>query len=135
VYAQIKVQNSSIYQSLSEKLYYSAIQPLGTVMMVAPFLFLGWISANIAQKYKLSIAILLFFMILAVLGYMHFSGHMAHEMYMIEKKWTASALSTGLLPFKSLFVLFVFFIITRIFMHKIVAKKDDGPSNIQKTDI
>lgn len=116
VYARIKIQNLSIYQSIMEKLYYSAIQPLGTMMMMAPFLFLGGISASFAQKNNISIAFLLFLITFSVLGYMHFLGHMNSEMYMLEKKWTAASLSIGLLPFKSIFVLFVLFMVMQIFI-------------------
>jgi hypothetical protein len=134
VYAQVKVRHLSIYQSLHENLYYAAIQPLGTIMMAAPFLFLGWISASFAQRYKLSIAILLFFATFAVLVYMYFSGHMASEMCLLEKKWTASALSTGLLPFQSGSILLIVFIVTRIFIQK-KSVKDNNASSIQKTDV
>jgi hypothetical protein len=123
VYIEVKMRHLSIYKSLYDNLYHIATQPLGTIMMVAPFLFLGWISASLAQKYKLSAAILLFLATFAVLGYMYFSGHMAYEACLLEKKWTAVALSVGLLPFQSASLLFILFIIIQIFINKISAKE------------
>ncbi|MEW6333294.1 MAG: hypothetical protein AB1558_03420 [Thermodesulfobacteriota bacterium] len=115
VYAQIKAENISIYPSLIEKLYDRATQPLGTIMMMAPFLFLGGISASFAQKNRIPIAISLFLITFSVLGYMYFLGHMHYEMHILEKKWTAASLSLGLLPFKGMFVISVLFIITHMF--------------------
>jgi hypothetical protein len=110
IVARLSFGRNSIGEALSETLYYSATQPISTVMLLAPFALLGWMAASLATKKTLGLGIILFVAGAAFLGTMYFYGHIEAEQAMQDHKWTAATLSVGLLPFKSIPVLVVILI-------------------------
>ncbi len=111
VFARLWVGRNTALEAVNETLYYSATQPLGTVMLLTPFVLLGWMAGSLAAKRTLKSGMILFVAGAIVLGLMYLRGHLGAEQAMQNHKWTAAALSVGLLPFLSMPVLFVIFVI------------------------
>lgn len=106
VFARLSIRQSDFVEAVSETFYYSTIQPVGTIMLLAPFALLGWMAASLTRKKTLKQGAILFSIGAVVLSLMYFVGHMGAEQAMLNRKWTAAALSVGLLPFQSIPVLF-----------------------------
>jgi hypothetical protein len=123
VYAGVHVANQDIADSLRQTLYYGALQPLGTLLLIAPFLFLGWLGASVAHKRGVPIGIAMFAVGAVLLSYMYFTAHIDSRLSMLAHKWTAAALSTGLLPFQSLLVL------VPLFFAAMFLKRNGSPEN------
>lgn len=121
IFARLWVERNTTWEAVSETLYYSAIQPVGTVMLLAPFVLLGWMAGSLAWKQTFKGGTVLFVAGAVVLGLIYFGGHIGAEQAMQNRKWTAAALSIGLLPFQSIPVLFVILVI-RLLMGR---KRDD----------
>ncbi|HEX7249092.1 MAG TPA: hypothetical protein VF262_01775 [Burkholderiales bacterium] len=105
VYARIHVANTAPSEAITHTLYYMAIQPFGTVLLLAPFLCLGWLSSSMAIARGFHAGLIEFAIGTAALGYMYAVGHLGSEASMLNHQWTAASLSVGLLPFESLIVL------------------------------
>jgi hypothetical protein len=107
ILARLWIGRNTLGEATSETLYYLATQPIGTAMLLAPFLLLGWIAASLAKKRTFERGLLLFGTGVVALGALYFVGHIGAEQAMQNGKWTAAALSVGLLPFQSIPVLLV----------------------------
>ena len=101
VFARINIGGEAFGAALSESLYWSAVQWIGTAMLFAPFVVVAMLAASVARKARLVFGVLFLALFLAILFSMFFAGHQASQAYMIEKMWTAATLSVGLLPFRS----------------------------------
>lgn len=121
VYARLLVGRNGLSEALHETLYYSAIQPIGSMMLLAPFLFLGWMAASLAKKKTMKVGMLLFAVGVTILTVMYFKGHIGAQQAMLAHKWTAAALSVGLLPFQSIPVLFIMLVV-----YLLMARKRNG---------
>jgi MFS family permease len=115
IFARVWIDRNTIGKATSETLYYWATQPTGTAMLLAPFLLLGWMAASLARKRTFNRGLLLFGIGVVALGALYFVGHIGAEQAMHDRKWTAAALSVGLLPFQSIPVLFLA-LVTRLLM-------------------
>jgi hypothetical protein len=102
VFARVWIGRTSLGQAISETLYYLAIQPVGAAMLLAPFLLLAWMAASLARKRTFERGLLLFGISVVILAALYFAGHIGSEQAMQNRRWTAAALSVGLLPFKSI---------------------------------
>jgi hypothetical protein len=107
IFARLTVGQSSFGAAVSETLHYFATQPIGTLMLFAPFALLGWMTAALAARKAVGLALLWFTVGATILGWMYFGGFIDAEQALQDEKWTASALSVGLLPFRSIPVLVV----------------------------
>lgn len=101
VVARITVSGEGVGKAVTEHFYYAFVQPVGTVMLLAPFALLGWMSASLAKRQGFERGLVLFLIGALLLGTMFFSAYQDSQKYMSQKMWTASTLSIGLLPFKS----------------------------------
>jgi hypothetical protein len=97
--ARVAVGGDSPGAAVSQSLYYSGMQPIGMLLLFGPFAVGAWISLWVKRKANTALACLLFAASMTTLGYFYFVGHWDAEHALQQKKWTASALSVGLLPF------------------------------------
>lgn len=111
VVARKFVAQASISDALVETLHYTVVEPIGSLMLLAPFALLGWMAASLAKSRTLGAGLLLFSAGAAALGLVYFWGHVGAEQAMLNRKWTAASLAIGLLPFQSLPILFVILIV------------------------
>ncbi len=107
VVARTTVGGEGAWQAASQHMYYALIQPIGTAMLLAPFLLLGWMGASAARRKGFDAGLAVFLLGMLLLGFMYFSGYQDSQALMKERKWTAATLSVGLLPFKSILPLLV----------------------------
>jgi len=105
VLARLWVGGSSLGHAVSETLYYLTVQPVGTLMLIAPFFLLAWMAASLARKRTFERGLLLFGIAALALTVLYVFGHVGAEQALKHRKWTAAALSVGLLPFQSIPVL------------------------------
>ena len=105
--ARTSLGRQDFTKAAAEHLYYAAVQPVGTLMLLAPFLLLGWIAASTVKAKDIESALGVFLIGVLWLGFMYFSGYQDSQLFIRERKWTAATLSIGLLPFKSIPVLII----------------------------
>ena len=102
---RITYRNEVFIEAVKETLYYLTVQPIGTLMLFAPYFILGVVSAKAAKKHNLRKGWFLFVCGLISLSYIYYNGYIASSYYMELKKWTAASLSVGMLPFRSIYIL------------------------------
>lgn len=107
VVARTTVAGEGLGQAIREHSYHALAQPIGTVLLAAPFFLLGWMSASLARRKGFKGGLGVFFLGAFLLGAMYFSGYQESQNYMRQKMWTAATLSVGLLPFKSIPLLLI----------------------------
>jgi hypothetical protein len=116
VAARILVTSQSLDAALAESLRSSIAQPVGTIMLAAPFLGVEVLAVELATRTTPARGGLFFVAIVAVLCWLYFSGFWSAQHALLERKSTAAALSVGMLPFLSVFVLLVAAIIVGILL-------------------
>lgn len=109
VVARTTVGSERIGQALAQHFYYAFTQPLGSAMLLLPFLLLGWMSASLAKRKGFTQGLTVFLIGAFLLGITYFSAYQDSQEYLNQKMWTAAALSLGLLPVKSALPLLVCF--------------------------
>jgi hypothetical protein len=102
VFARMNIGGEAFDVALSDSLYWSAVQWVGTIMLLAPFVLVAMLAASVARITRPIFGVLFLALFSAILFSMYFSAHQASQEYMIEKMWTAAALSVGLLPFRAI---------------------------------
>jgi hypothetical protein len=107
VLARTSVGGDSLGKAVGEHAYYAAVQPIGTAMLLAPFLLLAWMSASLAKRKGFDRGLRVFLLGALLLGFMYFSGYQDSQSYMKQRMWTAATLAIGLLPFKSIPLLLI----------------------------
>ena len=83
----------------SEHLRFAAEQPVGSAMLLAPFLLLALICAVVARRSTMVRATMLFGVAAAALLILYYLGYDGAQRALRDEQWTAAALSVGLLPF------------------------------------
>ncbi len=71
----------------------------GILFLSAPFVGVAFICGAANKWAKTRSVVALFFTAMAVLAYFYFGGFQASQQALLDSKWTAAALSIGLLPF------------------------------------
>ena len=107
VFARLWFGRNILLEAVGETFYYSFAQPFGSLFLLVPIALLGWMSASLSVKKTLKCGLILFCAGAIALGLIYFWGHMGSQLAMQKHKWTASALSVGMVPFKSIPVLIV----------------------------
>ena len=107
VMARVRIGQQAVSEAMSEHLYYAGLEPVGTVMLFAPFGLLALICARVAARANMGGALGIFCAFALVLLLIYFRGYQDSQQAMIEHKWTAAALSVGFLPFTAVPVLIV----------------------------
>ena len=107
VAAKISVGGVGLGEAITEHAHYAVTQPIGTVMLLAPFILLSWMSASLAKCKGFEKGLGVFILGAFLLMLMYFSGYQDSQAYMKQRMWTAATLSIGLLPFKSVPLLLI----------------------------
>lgn len=107
IIARVTTGNQNPWVAATEHMSYAFTQPIGTAMLLLPYLVLASLSGRLALRRDFGKGLALFLLGALVLGFMYFSGYQDSQIYMQRRKWTAATLSVGLLPFKSIPVLLV----------------------------
>jgi hypothetical protein len=105
VVARVNVVGDSMGRAVSQSIY-SALTQLGTLWLLFPFAVVGFLSVFVARMANSAAALLLFGGSVTGLGWQYFWGYWHAQQAIQEQKWTAAALSVGMLPFESLLVLY-----------------------------
>lgn len=97
--ARVTVAGQSLGQALSEHVHWASMTIAGLGFLFLPFagsaLICAWADRHAEGK---SMAVL-FALSLLILAYFYFCGFEAAQQAMLDRRWTAAALSVGLLPF------------------------------------
>jgi hypothetical protein len=97
--ARMTIAGNSLGIALAEHLHWVSLTLVGIVFLFAPFVGVAFICGSANRRTKTRSAAALFLIALAVLAYFYFGGFQASQQAMLDRKWTAAALSIGLLPF------------------------------------
>jgi hypothetical protein len=103
--AKVIVAGDTIEHALSEHLHYMTI--VGSLVLLSPFLALAGIGVGFRNKRGAKFGFVAFFAGLIPLMGLYWFGYIGSEEALLNRKWTAAALSVGLLPFQSVVVLIV----------------------------
>ncbi len=94
-----------LISAIHESIHTSLSQPIGSLLLAAPFFGVGVVAANLAKGVSPFQAKVFFVSSAAALTALYLSGYWAAQQALLAQKWTAAALSVGLLPFKSILIL------------------------------
>jgi heme/copper-type cytochrome/quinol oxidase subunit 3 len=97
--ARTSIGGQPFTAALHEHLYYAAVQFVGTLLLLGPFIAVAFVCARIEKQARDRSVALIFAAAMLTLLYFYFQGYQASERAMLEKMWTAATLSIGLLPF------------------------------------
>jgi hypothetical protein len=101
VFARMQLRFEPFQHAINKSLYYSRLQIIGTIMLIAPFIAVGLYAAVTAKKGNSERAWYLLAGGLIPLIALYLNGYLDASECIMQKKWTASALAVGLLPFQS----------------------------------
>jgi uncharacterized membrane-anchored protein len=104
VHARMTVGAETYEHALSEHLHYAGV---GSVLLSLPFIALGAGAAVFFTRKSAAYGIIVFLIGVAILAFLYYRGYISSQVAMSNKRWTAAALSVGLLPFESFGVLIV----------------------------
>lgn len=116
VVARTSIGSEGLGYSISQHAYYAVSQPIGTGMLLAPFLLVAWMASSIARRKTMSRGTAFLCITCSVLALMYFLAYLHSQQYIAQGMWTAATLAIGLLPFRSIPVLIgslVIFLIMR----------------------
>jgi len=99
LFARTSIGGEPFAVALRDHLYWAAVQFVGTLLLLAPFAGVALIGTLVERRARQRSAVLIFAVGLLTLLYFYVQGYQAAEHAMLAKKWTAAALSIGLLPF------------------------------------
>jgi amino acid permease len=97
--ARTSIAGEPIAAALREHLYYAGVQIVGTIFLLAPFAAVAWVCSRAEKQARIRSVSAIFAVAMFALLYFYFQGHQDAQHAVLEKKWTAAALSIGLLPF------------------------------------
>jgi len=107
VVSRVVVADKALRLAFSETLRVLGAQPVDTLVLFLPFAAVGVLAAETTKASRMVPAVTLFALSVAALWWLYFSGFMGGQHALLERKWTAAALSVGLLPFTSIPIVFV----------------------------
>jgi hypothetical protein len=93
------VARQGFTDAVGDHLYTALFPPFGTLILAAPFAAIAWFAYRLGCSNAVKRGITLLLLPSAVLGYFYFWGLYGSQQALLQKKWTAAALSIGLLPF------------------------------------
>ena len=105
VLASVVQTQAAVISALRESIHSSLSQPIGSLLLAAPFLVIGVVAANLAKGVGSFQAKVFFVISVVALGALYLSGYWAAQQALLAHKWTAATLSVGLLPFQSILIL------------------------------
>ena len=99
VIARTSIGGQAFGHALRDHLYWAGVQGVGTILLLAPFVAVAVICAGVERRARTRSAAAIFAVATLTLAYFYFTGHLAAQQLLAEERWTAAALSIGLLPF------------------------------------
>jgi hypothetical protein len=102
VIARMTIGGEGVAGALAEHIHYALIEPVGTAVLLAPFLVLGWIAAALSPCDRTREGLVLLCAMCSCLLLMYFFGYQDSQRSLAQHKWTAAALSVGALGFESI---------------------------------
>lgn len=99
ILARMWIGGETLAAASSEHLHYALGSWVGTIFLLAPFLVVGCVSAAFQRQKDVRSAGVISTVGLMPLSYFYFQGYQAAQYALAEERWTAAALSIGLLPF------------------------------------
>lgn len=99
IYAHISIGGLSSAQAIQAHLDWVGMTLVGLVILLMPFVGVAFVSAAANGRLRTRSAVTIFGISLLALLYFYFDGFQAAQQAMLDRKWTAAALSVGLLPF------------------------------------
>lgn len=99
IFARTSIGGETLQHALSQHWHYAGLEPVGTLFLFAPFLGVGLVSAAVEEWSRTRSAIFIFALGTLPLLYFYFTAYQAAHHALLAEKWTAAALSVGLLPF------------------------------------
>ncbi len=99
VFARMTIADEGFHQAISEHLHYFSLEIVGNIILFAPFGGSALICGMANRQAKTRSVAIIFSISIAILTYFYFTGFQAAQRAVLEMKWTAAALSVGLLPF------------------------------------
>ena len=97
--AKMAVSGLSLVEALKQHLEWASLTIIGILFLFAPYAVTALICAKLNEHCRTRTAATLFVLTLIALSYFYFGGFYAAEQAMAAERWTAAALSIGLLPF------------------------------------
>ena len=97
--SRIIVARQSFADAAGDHLEMALAPPFATLVLAAPFAALAWLAYRLGCQSAVKRGIALLFLPSVILGYFYFWGLYGSQEALLQKKWTAAALSIGLLPF------------------------------------
>jgi hypothetical protein len=117
VIARTTIGSEQLAYAVSQHAYYAATQPLGTGLLLVPFLLMAWMGAALARRKSLRSGVIFLSVACTALAFIYFLGYQDSQHYMAHRMWTAATLAVGLLIVKSIPVLVVA-LITFLFVRR-----------------
>jgi len=99
IYARMTIGGWSFGQAVNGHLEWASMTVVGIFFLFAPFLAVAFICAAVNKRARTRSAATIFGAVVLVLLYYYFGGFQAAQQALLDKRWTAAALSVGLLPF------------------------------------
>ena len=97
--ARMTIAGDSFGLAVSEHLRWASLTMGGVVLLFVPFGGAALICAAANKRAKTRSVAALFCIAMAALAFFYFDGFQASQHAMLDRQWTAAALSIGLLPF------------------------------------
>jgi hypothetical protein len=107
VVARTTIGGEGVGHAISKHVYFAAIQPFGTALLLAPFLLIAWMAASLARRKTMKRGLVFLCSAASVLAFVYFLGYQDSQHYMVQRMWTAATLAIGFLIFKSIPVVVV----------------------------
>jgi hypothetical protein len=102
VIARTAIGGEGVGHAISQHVYYATTQPIGTGLLLAPFLLMAWMAASLARRKTMRRGLVLLCTTCSVLVLIYFVGYQNSQQYMAQRMWTAATLAIGFLMFKSI---------------------------------
>lgn len=99
VVARVRVAGETWSEAFRSHVDWVGLAFVGELLLFAPFLAIAFVCRSLAKRGLPKIAVALFAIAIAALLYFYFEGFYAAQIALLTERWTASALSVGLLPF------------------------------------
>jgi hypothetical protein len=85
VIARVTVGAEGFGHAISQHVYYAVTQPIGTGLLLAPFLLVAWMAASLARRKAIGRALVLLCVASSVLGLIYFVGYQDSQRYMAQR--------------------------------------------------
>jgi hypothetical protein len=99
VVAKMDVSGMPLAEAFKQHVEWASLSILGVFFLFAPYAVAALVCAKVNEVARTRTAATLFVLSLSTLSYFYFGGFQAAEQAMVDERWTAAALSIGLLPF------------------------------------